>query len=373
MITKRDGKRGTTWRVLVQGSPMPNGERPSLSGTFTSQREAKEAEARFKVMLHKGAAKTSQTIGLYLEAWNEKRKRTVAATTCNRQADFITTITPRIGHIKMKSLTTADLEDLYDWLLDYGRKDGKGGLSPQTVLHIHRMIHKAYEDAIRRGLTHENPASRAVPPKVPKRDLDIPELPVVSEQMVKIKKCRCYPAAAVMLATGARCGEVAGLQWDDLDVDTGELKIRRAIVRVKQVNHIKEPKSESGIRTVTVSQQVIDILLEWKKKQDVELAMLRKPHSRIWMFTNEKGEVVVPNTLSTSVRSRTNASIHAHKFRHLHATQLLANDVPVKQVSERLGHSTPVVTMTVYAHTTNQTRERARASADALVGSVLTG
>ncbi|WP_396190045.1 tyrosine-type recombinase/integrase [Flavobacterium sp.] len=322
-------------------------------------------------MLHKGAAKTAQTVALYLEAWNEKRKKTVAAKTWDRHNDFIERINSRIGHIKLKALTTADLEDFYDWLIESGRKDGKGGLNPQTVLHIHRMIHKAFEDAVRRELTHENPASRAVPPKVLKRDLNIPELPDVSENLALMETSRCYPPTLVMLATGARCGEVAGLQWDDLDVDTGELKIRRSIARVKGVNHIKLPKSEAGIRTVTVSQPVIEVLLAWKKKQSVELALHRKPSNRIWMFTNEKGEPVVPNTLSTSVRSRSGYNLHPHKFRHLHATQLLANDVPVKQVSERLGHSTPVVTMTVYAHATQQTREKAKASADALVGSVL--
>src|SRR6266576_2327979 len=108
----------------------------------------------------------SQTLGEYLASWIElgEGPGLRPASIASYGVTIRTTITPRLGRIRLESITPHDLNELYRSLLRDGRRDGRGGLSPRTVRYAHSILRKAFSDAIRLGHLESNPSLAADPP-----------------------------------------------------------------------------------------------------------------------------------------------------------------------------------------------------------------
>lgn len=374
MINKREGKKGVAYQVVVQGAPV-NGKRPHLTGTFDTLRDAKEAEARFRLQLGLGAGRSSGTLGQYLDAWQSGRRTSVALSTWDRQNDFVALVRRRIGSLKLRDVTPGVLEQFYREILATGSSKG-GALSARTVLHVHRMLSKFFTDQVRLEVLHQNPASKATTPRVEEPEREDVEPDTLAKVVHAMANNRARLPLLLMAATGLRRGEVCGLKWADLTED-GVLTVQRSRVRLTidgvRQTITKEPKRRSSIRTVTVPTSLLAMLEEWRRTQAVEL-VLKGANREDWLFTNLKGHPLVPSTLTTAVK-HTAASIGVqlspHQLRHAHATLLLAAGVPVRAVSERLGHANPTVTMNVYAHLTKGLRDHATEAASDIMSTLV--
>jgi integrase len=153
-----------------------------------------------------------------------------------------------------------------------------------------------------------------------------------------------------------RRGEVCGLVWRDVDLEAGTVTVQRARVTVTS-GDIREsrPKTGSGRRQVDLDEETKATLEAWRERQQRE----REGWPGEWpghglVFTLQDGSALHPDYLTRTFRSLSRKAdvpeIRLHDLRHTHATLLIAAGVPVKVVSERLGHSTPAFTMTVYQH-----------------------
>jgi len=148
-----------------------------------------------------------------------------------------------------------------------------------------------------------------------------------------------------------RRGEIVGLKWGDLDLIGRRISISRTL------QSLAGQPVEFGVKTRT-SRRCIDL-------DDATTAELNRWRSRFrqdglphgsddWMFCNTSGRFLNPESISQlsdrTVRRTSLAHIRFHDLRHTHASLLVANGVPIKVVTERLGHAHPAFTMHTYQH-----------------------
>jgi integrase len=114
-----------------------------------------------------------------------------------------------------------------------GRRDGKpGGLAPQHILAVHRCLHRALAQAVTWRLVTHNAATHATPPPVPRTEAAAlaPEQVVVLLDAAEHNPSPWLGTWTVLgAATGARNGELCGLEWCDLDLDVGTVRFRQAL------------------------------------------------------------------------------------------------------------------------------------------------
>jgi integrase len=267
-------------------------------------------------------------------------------------------VIPAIGRIPLQKLAPEDLDTLYARLLTKGRRNGGGGLSVKTVRSIHLIIHKALKDALRKGSVIRNVADAADPPKL--SSAKRPEIKVWAAEELRafldmIAAHRLHPALHLSSHTGMRRGEVLGLRWSEVDFDVARLSVRQAVISVNYEIHLSDVKTGSGRRTIDLDDDTVSVLRRWRKQQAEErLALGGVRGSGDLVFCHPDGRPIHPDVFSQVFDRAVARSglpvITLHDLRHTHATLLLKAGIPVKVVSERLGHANPAFTMSVYQH-----------------------
>lgn len=260
-------------------------------------------------------------------------------------------VLPHIGRVPLRSLTVTHLEDLYAHLRRSGRHDG-GPLAPKTVLNVHQILRTALGDAERSGLVHRNVARLMDPPC----HGAAPEQRCWNEHQLRqflhvAMSHRLGPAIWLAAMTGMRRGEVLGLRWSDIDLDAATLSIRRSVSCTGYQVHTTPTKTRTSRRAIDLDQRTVAVLGEWQHHQLAELGTVAADGT---VFTRPDGQPVHPHAMSQTVARLQRAAgvpaIRLHDLRHTHATLMLKHGIPLKVVSERLGHSTPAFTMAVYQH-----------------------
>jgi len=287
-------------------------------------------------------------------------------------------VAPRIGPIQLQKLTAEDLDRFYADLLENGRLNGRGGpLSSKTVRSIHAMLHKALADACRKGTLQRNVADLADPPRVRisrGKGMKVWDAEQLRQFLTEIDHHRLAPAYFVAANTGMRRGEVLGLRWADVDLDTARLSVHEAVLNVEYELDVDSVKSESGRRSIDIDPRTVAVLRSWRTAQREEsLALGLRAAEHDHVFARPDGSPLHPDYFSQVFERHVARSelptIRLHDLRHTHATILLEIGVNLKIVSERLGHSNPAFTMTVYQHVLpGMQSDAARAFGEAVFG-----
>jgi integrase len=171
---------------------------------------------------------------------------------------------------------------------------------------------------------------------------------------------------------GLRRGEAIGLRWVDLQLDAGSLMITQQIIQVGWKIEIGEPKTETGERAVSLDAATVEVLREWREQQNAERTLCGaawREHGLV--FTREDGGPLQPDTVSDIFHKIADGAglppIRLHDLRHTAASLALQAGVPMKVVSESLGHSSLSITADTY---TSVLPEVAKAAAEAVAGIV---
>ena len=165
-----------------------------------------------------------------------------------------------------------------------------------------------------------------------------------------------------MIDSGCIRGEVVGLMWDAVDLNTGEVKIfRNAQYTAGKGTYITTTKNRKN-RTLYLNPAVLAVMKEWKREQTLYLLAQGYPREG-YCFSRDNGRVLNPQA-PTSYLSRFGKkygveNLHPHALRHTMATISIANGADIVSVSEKLGHSETSVTLDVYSHVNKQAQMRA--------------
>lgn len=227
-----------------------------------------------------------------------------------------------------------------------------------TVRYIHGILHKALSDAQRKGTVLRNVATLADAPKLSsskKREMRVWNAGELRDFLVGVADDRTYAAFFLAAHTGMRRGEVLGLRWADVDLDKARLSVRQAIISVAYEVKVSDVKTGTGRRTINLDARTVDVLRGWRKKALAERMLMGPAFAdNDLVFPRPDGTPTHPDAFSQAFdRAVVRLGlpiISLHDLRHTHATLLLRAGVPVKVVSERLGHATPAFTIDTYQH-----------------------
>jgi integrase len=328
-------------------------------GGFATKRDAQRAltEALSSVASGKYVLRSKMTLGQYLEdEWLPAIRTTIRPTTHEHYTSNVRAhIVPRLGGLVLQDLSPAQLNRFYGDLLVDGRRQGKGGLSPKSVRHIHTLIRKALHDATRWGIVSRNVADLADPPKPSVVEMKVWEPEQIRAFLSCVDGDRLYALWHLMATTGMRRGEVVGLRWGDVDLSGGRLSIVRAVVSVEAKAAVSEPKTKRGRRSIALDQATVDVLRRHRAAQAAEkLAWGEAYEDHDLVSAWENGRPIHPHRISTwferTSRETGLPRIRLHDLRHSYATAALKAGVPAKVVSERLGHANVTITLDTYSH-----------------------
>jgi integrase len=267
-------------------------------------------------------------------------------------------VIPHLGAARLQSLRPIDLTRYYTMLLESGRRDGRGGLSPKTVRNIHLMLRKALDDAVSLLFLRTNPAVGAKPPRVSavKHQTIRYWTPTELRTFLDANKDHHHWALWYLGATtGMRRGELLGLRWRDVDLAARRLSVRHTIVSVGYKITHSDPKTSRGERTIDLDDRTVEVLLQHRTDQEAARIQVGEGYDdQDLVFAKPSGAPLQPDLVTQAFERRLVRTdvprIRFHDLRHTHATLMLQAGVPPKVVSERLGHATVAFTMDVYAH-----------------------
>jgi integrase len=291
------------------------------------------------------------TLGDYLTGrWLPAQRSQLRASTFHSyQRTIELHVLPTLGNIPLARLLPEDLDALYSRLLENGRRNKRGGaLAPASVRYVHRVLRKALGDAHRKGTLARNPAILADPPRkageVDGSEMHVWTAAELARFLDAIADERLAPAYHLAIATGMRRGEILGLRWSDVDLTARRLSVRQALIAVAYAVRFSDVKTTAGRRTIDISRGDVDVLTRWRRRHTEERLLIGpsfEDHGLV--FCRPDGKPIHPERFSRTfdqlVARHGLPTIRLHDLRHTHASLLLKDGVPIKVVSERLGHA----------------------------------
>jgi len=333
------------------------------------------------------------TVGQWLTFWLETiAARKVAPSTYDGYESKVHhRLIPGLGAHRLDRLQPEHVEAFY-------LRCEADGLSPATVLQLHRILSRALKVAMQRGRVNRNVCGLVDAPSLQRAEVE-PLTQAEARQLLMAAMGRRNAARwSVALALGLRQGEALGLVWDDVDLSRGIVRIREQLQRQRWRHGCgetcgkrrgadcpkrhggglvkKPPKSRAGRRTIVLPAQLAEAMRDHYQQQCAERAIARE----LWedhdlVFAQQSGKPIDPRAdwaaWKALLKSAGVRDARLHDARHTAATLLLAAGVPARVVMELLGHSQISLTLGTYSHVVPELASEAASRMDvALWGAV---
>lgn len=354
-------KRGrNSWQIFLEMPRSVHGKRRQRTVTVRGTKRQAEAElARLTNEIATGAfvEPTKMTVSVFLERWlSDYAEIKVSAKTLERYQEIVRRhLVVALGPLRLVDLRPLHIQEYYAAALRSGRVDGRGGLSAQTVLHHHRVLREALQQALRWQLLARNPADAVEPPRPPHRETVVLTDDQTARLIAAAEGNRLWIIVVLAVTLGLRRGEVLALRWQDVDFDRAIAHVRRSLEQARGGLRFKQPKTARGRRAIALPGIALEALRRQRLTQKKERLLFgasyrdqdlicARPHGT----PMDPGEVTA--AFAALVRKLDIPRIRLHDLRHGHATQLLRQGIHPKVVSERLGHSTTGITLDLYSH-----------------------
>lgn len=317
-------------------------------------------------------------VGEHMKRWlSDSVKGRVKETTYANYA-YITRvhISPALGHVKLKSLTPSHVRGFYT-------EKACANLSAATVRKMHCVLRTALSQAVSDGLIPRNVTDGVKPPRVSAPGEKIK--PLNSEECIAFLDAargeRLEAVYVLAIHCGLREGELLALRWEDVDLDTAKpaLFVRHTLTRGEDGRGwVLGATTKSGKgRRIRLTRTAVTALKDHRKRQLEERMRL----AGLWqdqdlVFPNETGSLFNPSNLRNrsfkriKTRSGVREDLRFHDLRHTCATVHLREGVPVKVVSEMLGHASIVITLNTYSHVLPDMQDSAADAMEAALGAV---
>ena len=283
-------------------------------------------------------------------------------------------IIPVLGQVPIQELTPEHLQSYYADKLAHGRCDGRGGLSPRTVRHHHRLLHVVLRNAVKWRLIPRNPADVVISPKFQRKEMQSFDQVGLNAFLDSVKGSDYYPLFYTLFFTGIRREEVLALRSRDLDLVLGYISVSRSLHQLNDKTIVfRQPKTEKSRRTVALPPSLSILLRQHREAQQAQRETLGMPlRDDDLVFAHHDGKPLLPHSITNAwkrlVKKAGFQGMRLHDARHSHANLMLIQGVNAKIVSERLGHSSVSITLDVYSHVLPGLQEAAAQGFDAPVG-----
>jgi integrase len=331
---------------------LESGQRKYFSGKTKKEVKEKLKQARFDLQQGSLVVGPDQTLEQYLKDWLVVHKEKIRPRTYVRYEGLVRLhLLPDLGKTPLQKLTGQQLERLYTKL-------HTSGLAAATVGSIHNMLHTALDRAIRLGLITRNVTELVSPPRKEHKEMR----PLSPEEVKQfLEAAKGHPRESLFtlaLATGMRRGELLALKWQDINLESGVLHVRRSLTRMYAGQGYKEtePKTKSSRRSIALAPFAIEVLKKhWKEQQRDKARAAEAWEDHDYVFCDPDGTHLDPGydvyeQFKALLKEAGLPDVRFHDLRHSTATLLLSKGVHPKVVQEILGHSAINITMDTYSH-----------------------
>lgn len=273
-----------------------------------------------------------------------------------------------IGHLRLDKISPRHIQNFINDLNKEGVNQRTGGkLSPKTIKNYVSFISSIYDYAIKMQMITSNPCKYVILPNLQQVERDCYTLEEAQQFLSLLSEAPIKYQAFFTLAIygGFRKGEILGLEWKDIDFNTGLISIHRTALYSASKGHFTDtPKTKSSIRSLKLPMEVIAILKRLQNEQfSQRLKLGDKWNSTDRLFTTWDGKQMdgaTPyNWLLKFCKKNNIRFVNIHSFRHLNASLLINSGINVRTVSACLGHSQTSTTLNIYAHTFEQANAQA--------------
>lgn len=341
--------------------------------TAKTQRACRERLDALKLQAANGSLSSSEAAGLtvaaFLDRWlsmvqDSRRVATYLRYRAYSEGHF----KPALGQKRLAKLTHDDVQQFLTAKRTENRSRGSVSkpLSPRSLHNIFVALGTALSWGVRKGYIAISPMARVDPPRFVRTEVR----PLTAEQTMKMIEGSendplvCLWTLAAL--TGARKGELLALSWDDVDLDAGQVHIRRSLRTVKAGEpEYTEPKTARSRRTLDLAEDAIRALRAHRDRQQFYANGMWEgwnPHRLVFVTklgTPFQTDNVTRSFKAALARAGLPSTTRFHDLRHGAATLMLEAGESVPTVAEYLGHATPVVTLSIYAHAVPGSKKRA--------------
>lgn len=355
---------------------------------FLYGKSQKEVKYKLKALMEeeKNNGQLTDTGSLTLQSWvfqylKDYKVNEIKASTMNTYMTFYRKhiADSDIGEMELQEIQTNDLQRYYNRKL-------KEGLSAKTVRHLSVIIREALTQAVRLRYIRNSPQAGVILPKKEKYEGKALSQSDVLKLLKEAEDEPLYPLIMTAIFTGMRKGEILGLQWKNVDLDNGYIKVEKSLCRVADGVDEKgryrtkvvllEPKTAASKRIIPITSQLVDILEHHRERQE-------KYKKEAVDFYNSELDLVFANYLGDFMSEREVLRgfytvldkyeiprVRFHDLRHTYASLLMESETDSKVIQELLGHSSISTTLDIYTHLK---MEQKRNSVDKMAGMFVEG
>lgn len=346
---------------------------------FLTKTEAKEEGERRELQIKKKSKqgydvndiitkdKNKITINELLKLWLITKKANISPKTYSFYEFMVSMINKSLGKYKAVKLKTEQIELSINALLD-------NNISSTTAGHYYTVLNIAYNWAIQRGYVLRNPCSLMKKPKNEKKGMHVYDQSQLDKLYEAIKNYTLYYPTVLAATTGLRLGEICGLTWENVDLESGVIQVKQQLQEVNKTLTLVPLKTKRSQRKIILLDLTIDMLKELKAKQEHNKNYLGDNYNNNdFVICQSNGDPYKPQYLTRNFRRVLREQAHTvningeikrlcicemldiplirfHDLRHTHATILLKANINPKIVSERLGHADVGTTLNIYSH-----------------------
>ncbi len=304
-------KRGNSYRIKVSCGYKANGKQVTQKMTWTPEPNmtAKqiEKELQRQAVLFEEDCKRGQVVSAvkfetFAEEWfADYAKLNLKSTTYTRQRQLTKRVYAAIGHIRLDKLTTREIQKFINSLAKDGvNENTEKALSRKTMVHNLSFISMIIDYAIRQGMLTDNPCRRVTIPKGSKKERRILTITQTEDffRLLQTAPLKYRAFFILDIYSGMRRGEMLGLEWHDIDFETGVIHIQRTSNYTKARGiYTDTPKTESSVRFIKVPMDIIEILKLYKEEHDAEREKMGSQwHDTDRLFVKFDGQPMNPQT-----------------------------------------------------------------------------
>jgi integrase len=344
------------WRAVVRHQG-----RKAVGRAVATRAEAAMLEAQLKLELGAPAPERRHSVLDVIDGYLADNSGRLSPETLKYYREGRDTLFDEFLDRDVSSINAFMMDRLYATLQERG-------CSAHKIAKCHRVLSAAFNRAVKYGWMPDNPCRLANRPSIEEKEVDPP---TSADVRAIIKSSRAVNEDlgdyfTLAAATGVRRGEGVALKWSDLR--GGRLTVHRSIIEVDGKLIERSTKTGSkGHRTISLDPGTVTLLdgLHRRQLRAADDQLLPAP---VYLFSHDAGVTPWrPAYITTAFARLAGPRFSVHDLRHFHATQLLGAGVPVPTVSKRLGHTSPAVTLRVYAHWIPEQDEEA----SAIIGDLL--
>ena len=341
------------------------GRTVSVSAKTQTELNKRMKEKRKEILTQEFGVVTNMNVEEYFLYWLQTFMATsIKRTTYDKHEQMIRNhVIPRIGYLKMKEVTPKDLQKMFN--------DISKIRAYSTIKKIMEVVRPCFKHATVTGDIIKNPMLGVRMPSKDSVAIPTKQIEIYSDEDLKLMEdsyitlynekhlYRLSPMYLFLAHTGLRRGELLALKWKDIDLKSKTLKIRASLTRYRKRDENMEyiggyetkmmnPKTRTSVRIVYLNAKAISYLEEMKRRND-ELKIKSE-----YVVCSKEGKYLQTRSFDQELDrwcKRIGVEFKGlHALRHSFATRAIIAGVPVKVVSELLGHADIKITLNTYTH-----------------------